>query len=85
MNAAFVAWVLLRFSRWALVIATVLYSIEFVTNREQHINSYQHLMPMTEFWMFSLPVAAVVCGLFEIMMREKGNIPRPAVARNWLG
>ena len=37
MNAAFVAWVLLRFSRWALVIATVLYSIEFVTNREQHI------------------------------------------------
>jgi hypothetical protein len=37
----------------------------------------------TEFWMFFLPVAGVFIGYFELMMRERANIPRPDFGRNW--
>jgi len=42
-------------------------------------NSFGHILPATEFWMFALPVAAIFSGFFELMMREKTGLPRPAI------
>jgi hypothetical protein len=35
--------------------------------------------------MFGLPLAAVFAGFFELMMRERTGLPRPAFGRNWFG
>jgi hypothetical protein len=52
-------------------------------HRSDYLNSFGHILPATEFLMFALPVAAIFAGFFELMMREKTGLPRPAMGRNW--
>jgi hypothetical protein len=75
------------FSRVAVapVVGRIAYNIEFMAHRPDHLNQFGHLLRGTEFWMFSLPVAAVFVGFFELMMREKAGLPRPPFGRNWSG
>jgi hypothetical protein len=40
-------------------LAAIAYNIEFMAHRPDHLNQFGHLLRGTEFWMFSLPVAAV--------------------------
>jgi hypothetical protein len=85
MNTAIKAWLFFRCLRWLLWIGAIAYSIEFVLHRADHLNLFGHLLPTTEAWMFGLPLAAIFAGYFELMMRERTGLPRPAVGRNWFG
>lgn len=85
MNVNIGAWLFFRLLRWACWIGIVAYCIEFVVHKRAHLNSFGHLLPTTEFWMFALPLAAVFAGFFELMMRERTGLPRPAFGRNWIG
>ena len=69
-------WLFLRYTRWLLWLAFLGYCLEFVIHREQHLNSFGQLLLTSEFWMFSLPLAAVFAGCLELMMREKAGITR---------
>jgi hypothetical protein len=80
-----IAWLFFRILRLGLWLAAIAYYTEFAVNRERHLNSFGHLFPSTEFWMFVLPVAAVFVGYLELMMRERAGLSRPAVGRNWTG
>ncbi len=72
-----------RCLRWLLWIATAAYYTEFFVYRSDHLDSFGHLLTTTEFWMFGLPIAAIFAGFFELMMRERTGLPRPAIGRNW--
>jgi hypothetical protein len=85
MRAAILAWLFFRVLRWLLWLAAIAYNIEFMAHRPDHLNQFGHLLRGTEFWMFSLPVAAVFVGFFELMMRERAGLPRPPFGRNWSG
>jgi hypothetical protein len=50
-------------------------------HRREHLGGFGQLSGATEFWMFGLPIFAGTAGLFEMMMRARGNIPRPAALR----
>lgn len=78
------AWLFVRCLRWLLWAATVGYYIEFIVHRANHLNSFNHMLPTTEFWIFALPLAAVFAGFLELMMRERVGVPRPAFGRNWI-
>jgi hypothetical protein len=41
------------------------------------MDSFNHLLRTTEFWMFTLPNPAMFAGFFELMMRDKAGLPRP--------
>jgi hypothetical protein len=69
-------WIFLRCARWLLWLATIGYSIEFMMNRQHHMDEFGRLYLSTEFWMFFLPLAAVFAGFFELMMRGKAGITR---------
>jgi hypothetical protein len=66
-------WLTFRFLRFGLWSAAVLYYVLFAMNRDDHLNSFGHLLKTTEFWMFSLPLAAVFVGLIELMLRERAE------------
>jgi hypothetical protein len=83
MSVPVAAWLFFRCLRWLLWIATAAYYTEFYVHRSDYLNSFGHISPATEFWMFALPVAAIFAGFFELMMREKTGLPRPAMGRNW--
>lgn len=83
MKAAATTWLVFRGLRWLLWLGTIGYYAEFLADRQEHLNPFGHLLPTTEFWMFGLPLAAVFMGFFELMMRERAGIPRPALGRNW--
>jgi hypothetical protein len=83
MRATVLAWVFFRCLRWLFGLGAVAYYIEFFMHRPDHLNQFGHLLPATEFWMFSLPLAAIFAGFFELMMREKANLQRPSLGRNW--
>ena len=78
-----VIWLFFRCMRWLLWLSAAAYNIEFVLNRSSHQNTFGHLLITTEFWMFSLPIAALFAGFVELMAREQAGIPRPAFGRNW--
>lgn len=78
-------WLFFRLLRWACWIGTIAYSIEFLMHKRAHLNSFGHLIPTTEFWLFAFPLGAVTAGFLELMMRERTGLPRPAFARNWWG
>ena len=82
MNAA---WVMFRILRWGLWLATVGYYVLFFMNRPDYLTPFGHLLTRTELWMFGLPMAALFAGFFELMMRERAGLPRPALGRNWAG
>jgi hypothetical protein len=85
MREEILTWLFLRCTRWLLWLATVFYFLEFNLHRRDHLNSFGHLLPSTEFWMFALPIAAVFVGFFELVARERTGLGRPATFRNWLG
>jgi hypothetical protein len=65
MSAARLTWQAVRAVRWLLWIAFLGYSLEFVLNRESHLNNFGHLLFSTELVMFGLPLAAVFVGFLE--------------------
>ena len=83
MSVSVAAWLFFRCLRWLLWIAAAAYYTEFYVHRSDHLNSFGHILPATEFLMFALPVAAIFAGFFELMMRERTGLPRPAIGRNW--
>jgi len=80
-----IAWVTFRVVRWALWGVTAAYYLHFFMYRENHLNAFGHLLTTTELWMFGLPLASVFAGFLELMMRNRGGFPRPALGRNWTG
>jgi hypothetical protein len=84
MNAIVGTWLLFRCARWACWLGFIGYAIEFVFNRPSHLNSFGHLLPTTEFWMFVLPLVAIFTGMIELMMRERAGLERPPFGRRWL-
>jgi hypothetical protein len=79
------AWQILRGLRWALWLATLAYYADFFMDRTDHLTPFGHLKTSTELWMFGLPMVAVFTGFFELLVRERVGLPRPAVGRNWAG
>jgi hypothetical protein len=78
-------WLFLRYTRWLLWLAFLGLSAEFVIHREQHLDTFGHLIPTTEVWMLSLPLAAVFVGCLESMVREKAGITRGTTQKAGLG
>jgi hypothetical protein len=85
MKPAIAAWLFFRCLRWLLWLGAVAYGAEFVLNRDAHLTQFGHLLPTTEALMFGLPLGAVFAGFFELMMRERTGLPRPAFGRSWNG
>ena len=85
MSAPIATWLFFRCLRWLFWIAAAAYYIEFFVHHADHVNSFGQLLTTTEFWMFGLPIAAIFAGFFELMMRERTGLPRPALGRNWTG
>lgn len=84
MTVTAMTWLLFRCLRWLFWAATVGYYIEFMVHKSDHLNSFNNMLPATEFWIFVLPLAAVFMGFLELMMRERVGVPRPAFGRNWI-
>lgn len=76
-------WLFFRALRWLFWVGTAVYYTEFHFNRAHHLTQFGHLSTATELWMFGLPLAAVCAGCFELMMRERIGIARPAPGRSW--
>jgi hypothetical protein len=83
MHFAYWGWLFLRALKWVLWLACIAFCIEFVIHRQDHLNSFGHLLPTTEFWMFTLLIAPGSIGFLELMMRERAGRPRPAFGRDW--
>jgi hypothetical protein len=75
------AYLLFRYSRWLLWFAALGYSIEYLLHTSSHLDSFNHLLRTTEFWMFTLPNLAMIAGFFELMMRDKAGLPRPKLGQ----
>jgi hypothetical protein len=76
-NGAFVAWVVLRITRWISWVSLLAYSFATTLDRPSYLNSFGQPLHSTEAWLFGLAGAAVAAGLFELMMRERAGIARP--------
>ena len=70
-------WMAIRVFRWLLVPIYAAFIIAFVTNRSSYLTWNGHLSHTTEAVMFGIPILFMFFGLTEIMVREKGGIPRP--------
>ena len=78
-NAAFVAWVALRITRWISWVSFLVYSLPSLsqlTDQATLITSAGLCIPLKR-GCFGLPMLAVTLGLFELMMREQAGIARP--------
>jgi hypothetical protein len=75
------AYLLFRYCRWLLWFAALGYSIEYLLHTSSHLDSFNHLLRTTEFWMFTLPNLAMIAGFFELMMRDKAGLPRPKLGQ----
>jgi hypothetical protein len=69
-------WHVLRALTWLFWIAFIAYGAEYLFNREGHIDSFGHLLPSTELFMFGLPLAAVFIGLLTMLARERAGVVR---------
>jgi len=67
-------WIFFRFTRWLLWLATIGYAIEFMMDRQHHMDEFGRVYLSTEFWLYFLPLAAVFAGCFELMLRGKAGI-----------
>ncbi len=76
MNPARTASQLLRILRWLLWLAFLGYSASVWADRARYLNSFGQLVRSTEFLLFGLPMAAVVVGLLEMMMRDRAGLGR---------
>lgn len=77
MNAAVSAWRALRILRWASWLAAITFAIYVQATRDQHLNQFGQLLPLSELLIFSLLMAPPIIGLFEMMMRDWAGVPRP--------
>jgi hypothetical protein len=78
-NAAFVAWMVLRITRWISWLSFLAYSFVIIitADRSSYLDHFGRTLHATEAWLFGLPTLAVALGLFELMMRERAGIARP--------
>ena len=83
-NSATIGWLFFRVLRWIAWLWIIGFSLYFLQDRKPHLNSFGHLLPITELNMFGPILIGVFAGLFELMMRERANRPRPRVLRDWL-
>ena len=84
MNPARTASQLLRILRWLLWLAFLGYSASVWADRARYLDSFGQLVRSTEFLLFGLPMAAVVVGLLEMMMRDRGRARSQGPARGTL-
>jgi hypothetical protein len=61
----------LRLVKWLLWASVVGYSLYFLSDPTPHLGRLGHLATSTEFLMFGLPMAAVIAGIFELMVRDR--------------
>lgn len=66
----------MRLLRWLLWIAFLGYCVYFAMSPQEHIDRLGRLLLSTEMMMFGLPLAAVLAGLMEQMLRDKAGIKR---------
>jgi hypothetical protein len=78
-NAAFMAWMVLRITRWISWLSFLAYSYAIIITGDQssYLDHFGRPLYSTEAWLFGLPMLAVTLGLFELMMREQAGIARP--------
>lgn len=74
-------WLAFRALRWLAWIGFFAFCFYFTSNRAPHLNSFGHLLPITELYLYGLPTLGVFAGLLELMMREKAGLPRPALGQ----
>ena len=70
-------WMAIRVFRWLLVPIYAAYLIAFLADRSSYLAWNGHLSHSTEAVMYGIPILFMFLGLMEIMVREKGGIPRP--------
>jgi hypothetical protein len=81
MNPEILAWLFFRILRWACWLGFLGFCVYFVSDRQPHLNSFGHLLPVTEAALFGFSLLAVFAGFFELMMRERAGIARPTLGR----
>ena len=71
------AYQCMRLLKWLLWSGFVGYSLFFMYDRAPHLTSFGHLTLNAELFMLGLPLAAVIAGLFQLMLRDRayGEIP----------
>ena len=70
-------WMAIRGFRWLLVPIYAAYTIAFLADRPSYLTWNGQVSHTTEAVMYGVPVLFMFLGLMEIMVREKGGIPRP--------
>jgi hypothetical protein len=78
-SRAFVAWLVLRITRWISWVSFLAYSfaITLTADRSSYLDHFSRPLHSTEAWLFGLPMLAVTLGFLELMMREQAGIARP--------
>ena len=79
MNAMIALWLFFRALRWLAWISFFGMAIYIKTHVPAVLTSFGHLQLRYEVALMLLGNAAVFLGFFELMMRERAGIPRPAV------
>jgi hypothetical protein len=72
-------WMAIRIFRWLLIPIYVAYLVAFWIDRSSYLDWRGLLSLSTEAVMFGIPVLFMFLGLMEIMIREKGGIPRASI------
>jgi hypothetical protein len=75
-KAAFVAWLILRATRWLCYIGLLAYAYAVTLDRPSFVNYFGHPLLSTEAWLFGLGMGALFAGFLELMMREKAGIAK---------
>jgi len=70
-------WMAMRVFRWLLVPIYAAYIFAFLSDRSSYLAWNGQVSHSTEVVMYGLPLLFVFLGLMEMMVREKGGIPRP--------
>ena len=73
MKAAFVAWMALRFTRWACWIGFLIYSFMTTLDRPVYLNQFVQPLHTTEAWLFGSVFAAATTGLSRIDDAREGR------------
>lgn len=71
MTSWIAAYQAMRVLKWVLWAAFLGHSVYFIADRASHMNQFGHLIPITEYLMFVLPLGAVLAGLIELMLRDR--------------
>ena len=73
MNPWVLAYQGMRTLKWLLWASFVGHSLYFAYDRAPHLNAFGHLTPATEYIMFGLPLAAMLAGFLELMLRDRAH------------